>query len=54
MPSSMQPITSRPWGATSPVMLPHHDVSTLPDVENTLFHPAFLDVGFSCGRQIRS
>lgn len=46
-PSSVQPIPCRAWGAISPVMFPHHDVSTLPDVDNTLFDPAFLDAGFS-------
>ena len=27
-------------------MLPRHGVSTLPDVDNALFDPAFLDAGF--------
>jgi len=46
-PSSVQPIPSRPWGAISPIMFPQHDMSPLPDVDNTLFDPAFLDAGFS-------
>jgi len=46
-PSSVQPIPSRPWGAISSIMFPQHEMSPLPDVDNTLFDPAFLDAGFS-------
>ena len=46
-PSSVQPIPSRSWGTISPVMFSQHDVSPLPDVDSTLFDPAFLDAGFS-------
>ncbi|KAL4072391.1 hypothetical protein V8B97DRAFT_1870461 [Scleroderma yunnanense] len=46
-PSSVQPIPSRSWGTITPVLFLQHDVSPLPEVDNTLFDPAFLDAGFS-------
>ncbi|KAI6028213.1 hypothetical protein EDC04DRAFT_2716412 [Pisolithus marmoratus] len=46
-PSSVQPIPSRPWGTLDPMAPLHHDMSSLPEVDSTLFDPAFLDSGFS-------
>lgn len=46
-PSSVQPVPSRPWGTLDPMVPLHHDLSPLPEVDNTLFDPAFLDAGFS-------
>lgn len=45
--SSVQPIPSKPWGILDHMTPLHHDMSSLPDVDSTLFDPAFFDAGFS-------
>ncbi|KAI6097210.1 hypothetical protein F5141DRAFT_1150090 [Pisolithus sp. B1] len=51
-PSSVQPVPSRPWGVLDPMLPLHHDLSSLPEVDSTLFDPAFLDAGFSLQLQM--